>query len=325
MQGVGLPPVRLHAGYRPGPERIRGERRDGVFAEVEGPAAAVTEFVGALRRDAPPLARIERVATAVGAAARVVPSFAIVASGPAGTARILVSADMRHLRRLPGRAVRSGRPPLSLSVPQLHQLRPAATIVRGIALRPARDDDGVVRHVPRDAAPSTTTRPIAASTPSRPPARPAGRGCGWMRRGHAGPGRRPRIGTAGRGGCGTGDRRGQRTGRLSPGCDAADDAAVAALRARKHREEKPFAVMAADLAAARRIAAGRRRRSGTLLTDPRPADRAAARRRAPARRRWRRREIRWLGVMLPYTPLHHLLLRGDRRHPAGDDQRQSLR
>ena len=36
-------------------------------------------------------------------------------------------------------------------------------------------------------------------------------------------------------------------------------AAVAALRARKHREDKPFAVMVADLAAARRAVRGRRR------------------------------------------------------------------
>ena len=35
--------------------------------------------------------------------------------------------------------------------------------------------------------------------------------------------------------------------------DAANEEAVAALRARKHREDKPFAIMTADLAAARRL------------------------------------------------------------------------
>ena len=38
-------------------------------------------------------------------------------------------------------------------------------------------------------------------------------------------------------------------------CDAADERAVAALRARKHREDKPFALMVADVDAARRLVA----------------------------------------------------------------------
>ncbi len=42
-------------------------------------------------------------------------------------------------------------------------------------------------------------------------------------------------------------------------CDAADEAVVTTLRKRKDRGDKPFAVMAADLDAARRIARDRRR------------------------------------------------------------------
>ena len=44
--------------------------------------------------------------------------------------------------------------------------------------------------------------------------------------------------------------------------DAFSEEAVAALRARKHREDKPFAVLAADLAAARLLCSVTRRRPG---------------------------------------------------------------
>ena len=87
----------------------------------------------------------------------------------------------------------------------------------------------------------------------------------------------------------------------------ADDAdAVARLRAAKHREEKPFAVMAGSLDDARALvevgpgaaeALGSRRAPIVLL--PRRPGAAVAPAVAPGNRD--------LGVMLPYTPLHHLL------------------
>ena len=92
--------------------------------------------------------------------------------------------------------------------------------------------------------------------------------------------------------------------------DAACEEAVALLRARKHREDKPFAVMAADLAAARRLAEVDSAAAALLTSPARPIvllprrpeadrDRLAAAT-APGNRQ--------LGIMLPYTPLHHLLL-----------------
>ncbi|HUN46693.1 MAG TPA: carbamoyltransferase HypF [Stellaceae bacterium] len=91
--------------------------------------------------------------------------------------------------------------------------------------------------------------------------------------------------------------------------DAGNEAAVALLRRRKRRPAKPFALMMPSLAAAEAIAvvAGEQRR---LLTAPAApilllrgrADAAAlAPSVAPGNP--------WLGIMLPYTPLHHLLLR----------------
>ena len=90
-------------------------------------------------------------------------------------------------------------------------------------------------------------------------------------------------------------------------CRAADGRAVAELRRRKRREGKPFALIAADLDAARRLvelsAAEERLLSGRerpiVLARRRPGAAVAA---AVALR------CAELGVMLPHSPLHHLLL-----------------
>ena len=96
-------------------------------------------------------------------------------------------------------------------------------------------------------------------------------------------------------------------------CRADHEDAVARLRARKRREEKPFAVMAADLATARRLARlgsaeealldGRDR---PIVLAPRRPGAAVAAAVAPGSAD--------LGLMLPYSPLHHLLL-GDAGGP----------
>jgi hydrogenase maturation protein HypF len=91
-------------------------------------------------------------------------------------------------------------------------------------------------------------------------------------------------------------------------CDARKPSAVAELRRRKHRDEKPFAIMVADVAAAEALCeVGDVERA--LLRSP-PCPIVLLRRRLPGAVA---EEVAprnpWLGVMLPYTPLHHLLLR----------------
>ncbi|HET8787555.1 MAG TPA: carbamoyltransferase HypF, partial [Actinomycetes bacterium] len=91
--------------------------------------------------------------------------------------------------------------------------------------------------------------------------------------------------------------------------DAASEPAVAALRARKHREDKPFAVMAADLDGARALCLVDRAEEAMLASPRRPI---VLLRRRPDLRAGVAGPVapgnRSLGVMLPYTPLHHLLL-----------------
>jgi hydrogenase maturation protein HypF len=90
-------------------------------------------------------------------------------------------------------------------------------------------------------------------------------------------------------------------------CRADDERAVAALRARKHREDKPFALMAADLAGARRLVVLGPAEAALLIGSARPI--VLAQRRADARVAMAvAPHSRELGVMLPYAPLHHLLL-----------------
>ena len=87
---------------------------------------------------------------------------------------------------------------------------------------------------------------------------------------------------------------------------AGDEAAVARLRARKHREDKAFAVLVPDLAAAESLAELGAAELALLQSPERPIVLARRRRDAPLARAVAPAN-RWVGLMLPYTPLHHLL------------------
>jgi hydrogenase maturation protein HypF len=90
-------------------------------------------------------------------------------------------------------------------------------------------------------------------------------------------------------------------------CDATSREAVTALRRRKHRDQKPFAVMVRELADAERLAG---------LTDAERALLASSERPIVLVRRAGQAELApeiapispLVGLMLAYTPLHHLLL-----------------
>ena len=92
VQGVGFRPYvhRLATGLRLS-GRV-GNDVGGVFIEVEGSSENVAAFLAALPRDAPPLARIERVQVTAGAA-RGVSGFEIVASRGGDGRDVLVAAD----------------------------------------------------------------------------------------------------------------------------------------------------------------------------------------------------------------------------------------
>ena len=89
--------------------------------------------------------------------------------------------------------------------------------------------------------------------------------------------------------------------------DAANDEAIKRLRSRKFREEKPLAIMVRDVETASRISMIGKEEELILLSPQRPI--VLARKRggaiispavAPG--------VSDFGIMLPYTPLHHMLL-----------------
>lgn len=99
-------------------------------------------------------------------------------------------------------------------------------------------------------------------------------------------------------------------------CDARNAQAVAELRQRKQREEKPFAVMglnALSLAAFARIGAGEnellRSPAAPVVLCPKAGSELPGI--APS--------LPWLGVMLPATPLHLLLWHEAAGRPSGTD------
>jgi hydrogenase maturation protein HypF len=88
--------------------------------------------------------------------------------------------------------------------------------------------------------------------------------------------------------------------------DATDEHAVARLRARKEREAKPFAVMVRTLAQARELARVNAAEAALLMSRERPI---VLLRRRPGSRlaHWIAPGLDTVGVMLAYTPAHHLL------------------
>ena len=92
-------------------------------------------------------------------------------------------------------------------------------------------------------------------------------------------------------------------------CRADDERAVATLRARKHREDKPFALMAPTLEAARALVELGPEEEALLTGRVRPIVIAPRLDSAPVAPSVAPLSGE-LGVMLPYSPLHHLLMAG---------------
>jgi hydrogenase maturation protein HypF len=279
----------------------------GVVVELEGPGEAVQEFVTQLQAAPPPRARIDLIQEEELAAAGE-EAFAIRESVP-GEAQTLVSPDLATCGDCLDELLEAGDRRYRYPFINCTNCGPRFTIIRG---------------VPYD-RPQTTMASFEMC-----PACQAEYDDPGNRRFHAQPNACPDCGprlelwNAAGAPVETDDPLGEAKRLLFDGavvavkglggyhlaCDATSAEAVEKLRARKYREDKPFAVMARDVAVARRYGEIGDDELKLLTSEKRPI--VLLRKREPfhlpeaiAPRN------RYLGLMLPYTPLHHLLFDDD--------------
>lgn len=323
VQGVGFRPFVHGLAEGLGLAGFVGNDERGVFVEVEGEPEPVRKLVAEIERHPPPLATVERVTarevplTGVGGFA-IVPSVVsgVVSGAGAGRVDTLISPDTATcddcLAELRDPADRRYRYPFV----NCTNCGPRFTIVTGVPYdRPATTMAGFPMcpacareyHDPADrrfhAQPTccpdcgpTLTLLDADGRPRPGPADPIVAAAADLRNGAV-------LAIKGLGGF--------HLAALATG--PVGEAAVAALRARKHREDKPFAVLVTDLDAARELA--------EVGPDDGPAARLLRSRRRPIvllplRMPPGHTQLATqvvpgntsVGVMLPYTPLHHLLM-----------------
>ena len=313
VQGVGFRPfvyrhaIRLHlAGF------VRNDNA-GVLVEVQGPRASIAELCAVLTDQAPPLAHVIEVTTSSIPQTVEANCFVIEESVDNGTADVAVGVDTGTCSECLAEIRDPTNRRFAYPFTNCTNCGPRYTIVVS---------------VPYD-RPSTTMAdfemcPACRAEYDNPDdrrfhAQPNVCGtCGPRLRLCAGDGRpHPAAGDPLNAAVGVLDGGGivavKGVGGFHLAVDAANADAVRTLRERKARDDKPFAVMVADVTMARRLV-DLPDPAELMLTSPRRPIVLAPRRRgsgpssplpvapgvAPG--------LPDLGVMLPYSPLHHLLM-----------------
>jgi hydrogenase maturation protein HypF len=327
VQGVGFRPFAYRLASELGLGGFVGNDSASVFIEVEGPPGALDRFAERLVGDAPPLARIHAVSVSA-----VLPNgegeFRIVASVAGLGGRTPVPPEIGVCDECMAEVADPHNRRFRYSFTNCTNCGPRFTIIRDLpydrpsttmaafkmcaACRAEYESPGDRRyhaqpvacpacgpHLSYQASSPVVGAPVARSPVARSPvvtgdddALTAAQAC------LAAGGTVAIKGVGGYHLC----------------CDASSEGAVRQLRTRKARAGKPFAVMVPDLAAAQELAFIDDAEAEALLSPARPI--VLVRRRpgagitelvAPGNPR--------TGLMLPYTPLHHLLFQ---RVPGAD-------
>ena len=312
VQGVGYRPFVWRLAHDLG---IRGwVRNDAQGVEIVAEGAELERFVERLKREAPPLARVDAI-TAVEVTAECFTDFVITHTDSAGAAATAIGPDSAVCADCLADMFDSKSRRWRYAFTNCTHCGPRYTITR---------------HLPYD-RPQTSMAGFAMCAACR-----AEYESPSDRRFHAQPNACPDCGPRlalvdAAGGPLGGDAIAETLRLLQSGkivaikglggyhlaCDATNAAAVAALRRRKQREEKPFAVMfanAASIAPYVEASAVERAQldaveSPVVLLQKRPGCDERLGGIAPG--------LAWLGVMLPYTPLQWLLFHEAAGRPAG--------
>ncbi|WP_193368680.1 carbamoyltransferase HypF [Pelagibius marinus] len=304
VQGVGFRPHVWRLARDAGLAGLVRNDGEGVEIEAWGEAAALAGFLEALRTEAPPLARVDAVEAEALAGRTPAGGFSIAESGQGAVhtgivpdaatcqaclAEVLDPADRRHGYAFTNCTHCGPRLSIVREIPYDRATTSMSVFEMCPACRREYEDPADRRfHAQPNACPDCGPRLWLETEEGRQAvADPLAEAARLIREGGI-------VAVKGIGG-------------FHLACDALNAEAVAALRARKRRYGKPFAVMARDLAMVRRFARVSDAEA-ELLESPaapivllRAAGEALAEGVAPGQDS--------LGVMLPYTPLHHLLLR----------------
>jgi hydrogenase maturation protein HypF len=315
VQGVGFRPFVHRAAARLGLGGFVRNQTGGVVIEVEGSPAALDEFVHDLGHRAPALAQVERLRCAE-LAVRGEPDFRIHDSALTdGTGEVVLSPDLATcddcLHELADPSDRRYRHPFL----NCTNCGPRLTIIKSAPYD--RERTTMARFAMCDACRSEYRDPSNRRFHAQPTACPA---CGPRLQVCDGNGvaldaTDPIAYTAAR--LRAGDLAAVKgIGGYHLACDARNHDAVLELRRRKLRDAKPFALLVADadgaaqlghVGAAERALLESPARPIVLLsrradaTDADAADATVSPAIAPG--------MAELGIMLPYSPLHHLLAR----------------
>jgi hydrogenase maturation protein HypF len=338
VQGVGFRPFVHRLAGELGLAGHVGNDAAGVFVEVEGPAADVDAFTVRVRQEAPPLARVHDVQVTairpVADAGAGGATFRIVASPVGGAVATLVPPDIAICDACRAELFDPGDRRYRHPFTTCTNCGPRYTIVTSLPYdRPATTMAGFGMcaacrceyHDPTDrrfhaqpiacpdCGPTLRYESVASSAAVHTS---IVRLRGGAAQGGPVVGTEPALAAAQRRLAAGGTIAVKGVGGFHLACDATSPAAVALLRRRKQRPDKPFAVMVADVEVARAVAVCTEREVAALTSPQRPVvlvrRRAATVASGSADVPTVADEVApgnpWLGVMLPSSPLHELLL-----------------